>query len=71
MLRQAELVQPLPSAFSVEAIPLLRQSMAAGRRSLHGLSKDPRISVVDAPADWPPETWTNLNSPADLDAAGP
>jgi molybdopterin-guanine dinucleotide biosynthesis protein A len=70
MLRQAGMVQPLPSAFSVDAIPLLRESIAAGRRSLHGLSKGSRIIVLDAPAEWPPETWTNLNSPEDLDAAG-
>jgi molybdopterin-guanine dinucleotide biosynthesis protein A len=70
MLRQAGMVQPLPSVFSVDAIPLLRQSIAAGRRSLHLLSKDSRIIVLDAPAEWPPETWTNLNAPEDLDAAG-
>jgi molybdopterin-guanine dinucleotide biosynthesis protein A len=70
MPRQAGMVQPLPSAFSAPSVPLIRRAMAAGRRALHGLAKEAEFAVLDVPADWPAATWTNLNSPQDIDAAG-
>ena len=64
-------VQPFPSAFRVEAAPLVRLLLAKNRRSLHGLLNDLSVFAVDAPAEWGDAVWTNLNTPADLDALGP
>ena len=68
--RRGELtqVQPLPSAFRVEAAPLVRHLLAQNRRSLQGLLNDLSVVAVNAPAEWGEAVWTNLNTPADLDA---
>jgi molybdopterin-guanine dinucleotide biosynthesis protein A len=64
-------VEPFPSAFDRDAAaPLVRAALSSGRRALHSLLDDPAIQSVPAPADWPAETWTNLNRPEDLDALG-
>ena len=36
-----------------------------GRRSVHALTDKSNVRVVPAPADWPAETWANLNTPAE------
>jgi molybdopterin-guanine dinucleotide biosynthesis protein A len=43
-------------------------ALAAQRRSVHGLLREPGFSTIEVPADWPERTWTNLNHPADLAA---
>lgn len=63
-------IQPFPSAFNVTAAPILKRALESGRRSLHGLLADPSVIAIDAPASWEPATWTNLNSPEDLDSVG-
>ena len=64
-------VEPFPSAFHRDsAAEVVRGALASGRRALHALLDEPSIQSVPAPADWPPETWTNLNRPQDLDALG-
>jgi molybdopterin-guanine dinucleotide biosynthesis protein A len=72
MQRRGEVkqVQPFPSAFRVEAAPLVRDLLAHNRRSLHGLLNDLSVVAVDAPAGWGQEVWTNLNTPEDVDALG-
>jgi molybdopterin-guanine dinucleotide biosynthesis protein A len=70
LLWQAGKVQPLPCAFRVEAVPLVKHAMESGRRSLHGMLADPAVVGLDAPADWDKEVWTNLNTPQDLESAG-
>jgi len=67
MLRRGARVEPLPSAFRTGAAALVRRMLDTGRRSLHGLLADPAIRAMDAPDAWGERTWTNLNSPADLD----
>jgi molybdopterin-guanine dinucleotide biosynthesis protein A len=63
-------VEPLPAALTTVAIPHVRRWLETGRRSLRGLFEDPAFVTLDAPADWPDVTWTNLNSPGDLPPAG-
>jgi molybdopterin-guanine dinucleotide biosynthesis protein A len=67
MLRRGAQIEPLPSAFRAGATGLVRRMLESGRRSLHGLLADPAIEAVEAPDAWDERTWTNLNSPADLD----
>jgi molybdopterin-guanine dinucleotide biosynthesis protein A len=62
-------VEPFPSAFHRDsAAAVVRGALVSGRRALHTLLDELTIQSVPAPTDWPPETWTNLNRPADLDA---
>ena len=61
-------LQPFPAAFRAEAAAAVRRLLAANRRSLHALLDCPGVVAVDAPAAWDASTWTNLNSPGDLDA---
>ena len=64
-------VEPFPSAFARDAAAaVVHGALAAGRRALHGLLDELTIESVAAPADWPDETWTNLNRPEDLHALG-
>ena len=61
-------LQPFPSAFRVEAAASVRRLLEANRRSLHALLDCHGVVAVAAPAAWDARTWTNLNSPGDLDA---
>lgn len=63
-------VQPFPSAFRVGAAPLLSRLLEMNRRSLYRLTEDPAFVAVDAPSEWGDAVWTNLNSPADVEALG-
>ncbi len=58
-------VEPFPAAFGRAARPVIERHLAAGRRSVHGLSREAGVVVADTPADWPASTWLNLNTPAD------
>jgi molybdopterin-guanine dinucleotide biosynthesis protein A len=59
-------LQPFPSAFHVGAVPLVRRLLDSHRRALHALRDDPTIATLDAPPDWPADSWTNVNAPSDL-----
>ena len=59
-------VEPLPSAFRASFAPVIARLLRDDRRSLHGLAAEPAVHTVAPPDDWPGETWTNLNTPADL-----
>ena len=61
-------LQPFPSAFRAEAATPVRRLLESNRRSLHAMLDCPGVVAVDAPAEWDARTWTNLNSPGDLDA---
>jgi molybdopterin-guanine dinucleotide biosynthesis protein A len=61
-------VQPFPSAFRIQAAPLVRRMLETNHRSLHGLLDDASILALDAPAEWGEEVWTNVNTPEDLGA---
>jgi molybdopterin-guanine dinucleotide biosynthesis protein A len=64
-------VQPFPSAFRAEAASAIGRALATNRRSLHGLLDDPAFVSAEVPDGWEDSVWTNLNTPADLDALGP
>ena len=68
--RRGGQVQPFPSALRAAAAPVLSRLLAMNHRSLHRLTEDPAFVAVDAPPDWEDSVWTNLNSPADMDALG-
>lgn len=59
-------IEPFPCAFRRAALSLIERQLSQLRRSVHGLLHDPSVCLVDAPADWPAETWMNLNTPQDL-----
>ena len=61
-------LQPFPAAFCADAAAPVRRLLEMNRRSLHALLDCPGVVAVDAPAAWDARTWTNLNSPGDLDA---
>lgn len=64
--RDAGRLEPLPCALRAPALPVVRDHLAAGRRSLHSLVTTTRatgIVAAPAPGDWPAETWTNVNDP--------
>ena len=61
-------IEPLPSAFRADFAPAVAHLLARNRRALHGLASHPRVKTVAPPTDWPADTWTNLNTPADLEA---
>ena len=61
-------VEPFPSVFRADAAEIIGERVAAGRLSLQGLCLDPRFCAVDAPSDWAPTMWANLNTPGDVAA---
>ena len=61
-----DLIEPLPAGFRQSAADMLRERLREGRRSLHGLAGEARVQTIECPADWPAETWTNLNFPDDV-----
>jgi molybdopterin-guanine dinucleotide biosynthesis protein A len=65
-VRNGRELQPFPSAFHVNAAPLVRRLLDSHRRALHALRDDPTIATLDAPPDWPADSWTNVNAPSDL-----
>ncbi len=66
MARVGAMIEPFPSAYSQAARPAIERRLAQARRSVHGLCEEPCFAAIDAPADWNPRTWTNLNDPASL-----
>jgi molybdopterin-guanine dinucleotide biosynthesis protein A len=61
-------VEPFPCAFRATFAPVLAERLREGRRSLQGIAAEPTVRTAAAPREWPAETWTNLNTPADLAA---
>jgi molybdopterin-guanine dinucleotide biosynthesis protein A len=59
-------VEPFPLAARRAFAPTVLRHLAATQRSLHGLAADPAVRTLVAPSEWPPEVWTNLNTPDDL-----
>ena len=58
-------VEPFPSAFSTNAIDVIREHLERNGRVFQ-LTKLDRFKCVAAPSDWTPKLWTNLNTPSDL-----
>lgn len=59
-------IEPFPLALRKEAEAVVRQSLHCGNRSVHDMLDDPLFAAIDAPHEWGPEVWTNLNAPDDL-----
>ena len=59
-------IEPFPSVYRAQAYNAVAENKTAGTRALHALIQQPGFSVSDAPRDWPPDTWLNLNHPQDL-----
>ncbi len=62
------LIEPLPAIFHRSAAAVVRTHLATGRRSLHGLAKEPTIALAPSPPDLAAACWINLNTPDDLQA---
>lgn len=61
-------IEPFPSAFRSEAARSIQQRLDSGRRSVQDLHTDGGFLVLEAPPAWPADTWTNLNTPSELEA---
>ena len=61
-------LEPLPLAVRASALPLIRDHLTAGGRSLHSLTRIAGALILPAPPDWPASTWMNLNTPEDVTA---
>jgi molybdopterin-guanine dinucleotide biosynthesis protein A len=59
-------IEPFPFACRRNISATIATRLAGGRRSIHSLAEILGFELQPAPADWPPMSWTNLNSPQDL-----
>lgn len=64
MVRRNQGIEPLPCALRIESRQLVCSAIASGRRSLAGLSDDPRMMTIEA-GNLPPRIWANANTPDD------
>lgn len=60
-------IEPFPSAYRTSATQILARQLADQRRAVHQLLKIDGFHAIDAPPEWPPESWMNVNTPEDLD----
>jgi molybdopterin-guanine dinucleotide biosynthesis protein A len=69
MCARSTVIEPFPCAFRrSRAEVLVAAQHARGNRSVSALAREsPLVAAIDAPADWDPRVWTNLNRPEDLD----
>ena len=58
-------IEPFPLLCRIEAAEIISRRLAEGRRSVHSLAEMSGFVVEPAPAEWPAEIWTNLNTPED------
>jgi molybdopterin-guanine dinucleotide biosynthesis protein A len=65
---QEQRIESFPCVLRAQAAECVAARLASGRSSVQGLCDMPRFCALDAPADWPAETWTNLNHRDDLAA---
>jgi molybdopterin-guanine dinucleotide biosynthesis protein A len=68
MLGIGERIEPFPSIWRNDCASSIESMLNRGERSMRGLAKEPWVAIVQTPADWPAEVWTNLNNPDDLRA---
>jgi molybdopterin-guanine dinucleotide biosynthesis protein A len=61
-------IEPFPSAFRREAREEIAERLAAGKRSVQALAAISGFLALEAPPEWPADTWTNLNTPAEFAA---
>jgi molybdenum cofactor guanylyltransferase len=65
MTRRGRTIEPFPMAVRRASMNVLRQRLERGERSLQSLTTLPQFTLIEPPADWGPDVWTNLNDPAD------
>jgi molybdenum cofactor guanylyltransferase len=70
MFRRGELIEPFPLVIRPSGFAAVRSYAQSGGRSLRGLSQLDGATLIDAPSSWPASVWSNLNTPADVAAAG-
>ncbi|HEX8323459.1 MAG TPA: NTP transferase domain-containing protein [Tepidisphaeraceae bacterium] len=68
MTRRPSGIEPFPLLIHRDMTGPVAARLHAARRSLHDLADERLARVADAPADWPPAVWQNLNRPEDLTA---
>lgn len=61
----AEFFEPLPARIAAGALPMVRQLLDEGRRSVHELMRALHAQRVVVPASWR-DRLRNINTPADL-----
>lgn len=61
-------VEPFPSAFRREAREEIASRLGAEERSVQALAGLPDFLALEAPPEWPANSWTNLNTPAEFTA---
>lgn len=59
-------IEPFPCVLRRSATTVIAKRLASGRRSLHGLCEETGFQTIRV--GWSPDTWMNLNEPADLQA---
>lgn len=67
-IRRNARVEPFPCAVRTTAAEGMAARLALQRRSVNALADLPHFLLLDAPREWPDATWTNLNTPDDLQA---
>jgi molybdopterin-guanine dinucleotide biosynthesis protein A len=58
-------VEPFPSAFSTNAMDMIREHLARNG-GVYQLTRLGGFKCVSMPGDWSPKIWTNLNTPDDV-----
>jgi molybdopterin-guanine dinucleotide biosynthesis protein len=60
-------IGPFPSVFRSAAREPVAAQVSGEKRSIRALTEQSSFITIPAPSDWPPQTWINLNYPADLE----
>jgi molybdopterin-guanine dinucleotide biosynthesis protein A len=66
MASSREGLEPLPCGLRLGAREIVKPRVEEGRRSLRGLTDDPRVCVLDG-AGLGPHVWMNANTPQEWD----
>lgn len=60
-------IEPFPMACRIEAAEIIARGIDAGNRSVRSLLELSGFTAEAIPREWPEKTWTNLNTPGDLE----
>jgi molybdopterin-guanine dinucleotide biosynthesis protein A len=66
MLGIGEQIEPFPSMWRNDCASTIESMLDRGERSMRMLAREPWVTIVQTPAEWPAEVWTNLNCAGDL-----
>jgi molybdopterin-guanine dinucleotide biosynthesis protein A len=59
--------EPFPCVLRPGASDFAKRLLCSNHPAVKSLFELPNSKIIDAPDDWPPSTWVNLNRPEDLD----